>query len=321
VTQTPLALEALPSVRASSTVVAAPGIGDGYWAGGPSAIYTDGAFFLAYRLRRPVGEGRGYANIVATSTDGVQFAPLVTLASEDYGCDSLERPALVRRPDGGWRIYLSLATRGTKHWSVVALDADEVTDLGSATPHSVWPGDPRTVAVKDPVVRYADGAWQAWVCCHPLTEAGEEDRMTTRYATSADGLDWTWQEDALVPTAGSSWDRRGARLTSVVAGSGGSADLAFYDGRSSAAQNWYERTGLARAQSSGGFVPIGSSPLAESPYGERTLRYVSTVALPDGGLRAYFEAAAEAGGNDLRTQLLDPEGLRALAAAGAAGAR
>jgi hypothetical protein len=320
VTQTPLALQALPSVEASSTVVAAPGVGDGYWAGGPSAVYADGTFYLAYRLRRPVGEGRGYANVLAASADGMEFEPIVTMLSEDYGCDSLERPALVQRPDGGWRIYLSLATRGTKHWSIIALDADDVAGLASGRRRPVWAGDLRTVAVKDPVVRYADGSWQAWVCCHPLTEAGEEDRMTTRYATSPDGLDWAWQGDALVPTAGT-WDQRGARLTSVVTAPDGSVDLAFYDGRASGAQNWYERTGLARAVSPGTFVPVGHSPLAESPYGEHTLRYLSAVALPDGGLRTYFEAAAETGGNDLRTQLLDADALRSLAAGSAADAR
>ena len=30
-----------------------------------------------------------------------------------------------------------------------------------------------------------------WVCCHPLTQPGHEDRMSTAYATSRDGLVWT----------------------------------------------------------------------------------------------------------------------------------
>ncbi len=138
-TQAPPALLALPSVGASTRVVRAPGPGDGYWAGGPSAVHADGAFYLAYRLRRPVGEGRGYANVVARSDDGVPFEPVAWLRSEDFGCDSLERPALVRRPDGGWRLYLSLATRGTKHWTVVAVDADEPSGLASR-PGRGWSG-------------------------------------------------------------------------------------------------------------------------------------------------------------------------------------
>jgi hypothetical protein len=323
VTTTPFARPALPSVlavEASLVVVPAPGEGDGYWAGGPSAILDDGTYYLAYRLRRPVGEGRGYANVLARSDDGVHFEPVVSLTSEDYGCDSLERPALVRRPDGGWRVYLSLATRGTKHWSVIALDADDLAGLGdptTSTRHSVWSGDLATVAVKDPVVMYDAGSrqWHAWVCCHPLTEPDQTDRMTTRHAVSADGLDWQWTGDALVPQPGR-WDSRGTRLTAVVAGPDGlgtAGDLAFYDGRASAAENWYERTGLAVRNGSGTFSLVGSEPYAQSPYGEHTLRYASAVALPDGGLRVYFEAAAETDGNDLRTQLLDLDPLRALA--------
>jgi hypothetical protein len=300
-------------------VVRAPGPGDGYWAGGPSAVRADDAFYLAYRLRRPVGAGRGYANVVARSADGITFEPLVTLTATDYGCDSLERPALVHRPDGGWRIYLSLATRDTKHWSVIALDADEPAGLATARPRPIWLGDPRTVAVKDPVVVHDGSGWQAWVCCHPLEDPDATDRMTTRHATSRDGLAWTWQGDAMRPTPGR-WDSRGTRLTAIIGGPRGEADLAFYDGRASAAENWYERTGLARRDSSGNFIPVGAAPLTQSPYGEHTLRYVSTVALPDGGLRVYFEAAAAAGGNDLRTQLIDVEQLTALTAAEAPGA-
>src|SRR5471032_1440500 len=66
VSQTPLGLAGFPAVK-TSVVVRAPRPGDGYWAGRPSAVHADGAFYLAYRLRRPVGAGRGYANVVARS--------------------------------------------------------------------------------------------------------------------------------------------------------------------------------------------------------------------------------------------------------------
>ena len=47
------------------------------------------------------------------------------LDRESFDCESLERPALVALPGGGWRLYVSCATPGTKHWRVDALDAVE----------------------------------------------------------------------------------------------------------------------------------------------------------------------------------------------------
>jgi len=90
-----------------------PGTGPGYWSGAPCAVAGDGEIFLAYRLRRPIGQGRGYAVAVARSADGERFETLLTIAKEDMATESLERPALVRTPEGRWRLYLSCATTGT----------------------------------------------------------------------------------------------------------------------------------------------------------------------------------------------------------------
>ena len=45
---------------------------------------------------------------------------LALVTKEELDAESLERPALVRLPDGRWRLYLSCATTGTKHWQVEA---------------------------------------------------------------------------------------------------------------------------------------------------------------------------------------------------------
>ena len=105
-------------------MVPAPGEGPGYWAGGPSAVLVDdGTLLVAYRLRSPAD--RGYANVVATSTDGVGLETLVVLDRHAFGSDSLERPALVPVPGGGWHLYVSCATPGTKHWRVDLLEAED----------------------------------------------------------------------------------------------------------------------------------------------------------------------------------------------------
>ncbi len=49
---------------------------------GPSVVADDsGAFYLAYRLRRPVDQGRGYANVVARSTDGITFETVAAVSA------------------------------------------------------------------------------------------------------------------------------------------------------------------------------------------------------------------------------------------------
>jgi hypothetical protein len=290
-------------VATSELVIAAPGVGDGFWAGAPSAIQADEAIYLAYRLRRPVNEGRGYANVVARSIDGVRFETLCTLYRDDLGCASLQRPALVHRSDGRWRLYVSLSTPGSKHWRVDAFDADDPGDLANGRRVTAWPGDGLT-AVKDPVVLLdADGRWHAWVCCHPLAEPGEEDRMATRYASSEDGLSWTWGDVVLAPPA-AGWDRRGRRVAAIIPRPDGSV-IGFYDGRADASENWYERTGTLRGPSVDATLTASSDAFAaQSPYGRHTLRYASVIDLGDGVGRAYFEAASADGSNEIRTQLI-----------------
>jgi hypothetical protein len=290
-------LELIGRPGAGEVAVPPPGEGAGYWAGGPSTLYTDDEFWLAYRLRRPVDaavDARGYANVVARSADGVHFEVVATVSAEQFGSASLERPALVRTEDGGWRLYVSCSTRNSKHWWVESLDAADAADLADGKRTVVLPGDEHT-AWKDVVVDHDErnGAWHLWACRHPLDGGDDQaDRMTTWYASSPDGLDWTMQGQALGPTAGS-WDARGTRITSVLELDG--AHTAFYDGRASAAENWYERTGYALGSAPGLFTPAGGP----TPAGH-TARYLS-VAQPPGGYRFYWEAARADGANELRT--------------------
>jgi hypothetical protein len=72
--------------------------------------------YLAYRVRRPADPGRGVDVVVARSDDQFHFEPVAAISKELVGAESLERPALVRTLDGRWRLYLSCATPGTKHW-------------------------------------------------------------------------------------------------------------------------------------------------------------------------------------------------------------
>jgi hypothetical protein len=292
----------LPRFDGSITAVESPGAGPGYWAGAPSAVLVGETFYLAYRLRRPVGQGRGYAVVVACSRNGVEFEPLAVLEKEAFGTESLERPALVALPGGGWRLYVSCNTPGSLHWWVDALDADEPGEFQARRRRTVLPGDAAT-GVKDPVVAWQGGQWHMWACCHPLPEPSEADRMVSRYATSADGLEWTWRATALAGRAGA-WDERGARITSVLQGPNGS--VAYYDGRATAAENFEERTGLAMGDGSGVFRAAGDAPAVTSPEGGGGVRYLSVVPLPDGGHRLYYEASRADGAHHLCTERIPP---------------
>ena len=272
----------------------------GSWAGGPSAQLVDGTWWLAYRLRRPVGEGRGFANVVARSEDGLRFEPVVEVGKDAFGAESLERPALVHTPEGRWRLYVSCATPGTKHWRVDLLEADTVEGLAGAIARTVLPGSD-AVAVKDPVLRHDGGQWHLWASVHPLDDPDATDRMTTGHATSPDGVEWTWRGTALAGTPGS-WDARGVRFATVVLD--GDRAWALYDGRATAAENWEERTGLAVQNGDGSFHPAADGPLLQSPHAPSGLRYADVVALPGGGARWFYEATRADGAHELRTVLL-----------------
>ena len=278
-------------------VVSAPAAGPGNWAGAASAAFADGFVYLAYRVRRPLTEGRGVSVVVARSADGEVFEQVSEVFRDDFGAESFERPVVVRRPDGGWRLYLSCATPGSKHWWIEAVDADRPEDFATGTRTTVLPGSSKE-AVKDPVILVDESGWRMWVCCHPLDERGHEDRMTTKYATSDDGLTWEMHGEVLAPTAGT-WDARGTRVTAVL---GEQPLTVLYDGRATAEQNWHEVTGLAR-QEDGRLVAVGGSPIAASPYSDGALRYATAVVLPDGSLRTYFEVARPDGAHDLCTSL------------------
>ena len=84
----------------ATVAVAAPGAGSGNWAGAPSVVLHDGVYHLAYRVRAPLGHGRGLATVIARSVDGVRFEPVAEVTKDRFGAESLERPALVRTPDG-----------------------------------------------------------------------------------------------------------------------------------------------------------------------------------------------------------------------------
>jgi hypothetical protein len=272
----------VPGSGCPTVAVPAPGAGSGNWAGAPSAaLDADGTFVVAYRVR--TSTQRGAAVVVAQSADGERLSTVATLAKDRFGAESLERPAIVRTA-GGWRLYVCCATPGSKHWWIDVLEAAEPSELAGADARTAFPGD-RHTGVKDPVIRHQGGVWHAWICCHPLDVPGEEDRMTTAHATSADGLRWRWQGTVLEPGPPGAWDARGARVTAVLPGG-----ALAYDGRATKEENFSERTGRSDRR---------DEPLAG-------FRYLDVLELPDGRLHLAYEAPLPDGSHELRVDYADP---------------
>jgi hypothetical protein len=259
-------------------------------------LVRDGVHYVAYRTRRPVDDGRGGDVIVALVSSGGGTTELCSIDKTSMDAESLERPALVVDSRGRWRLYLSCATSGTRHWRVEVLEAESPDAFTSTGRRVVMAGDART-AMKDPVISHDERGWRAWICCHPLDDPNATDRMWTEYATSDDGIDWIRQGPALQPTPGR-WDQRGTRVTSIL--ERGDSVVAFYDGRADAAENWEERTGVAVGQP-GLLGVVGEAPFAQAAGRYPALRYATVV--NDGDRSAvYYEVGCEDGSHELRRE-------------------
>ena len=238
-------------------------------------------------------EGRGYANVVARSADGVTFETVATVTSEQFGAASLERPALVaaRRRLAALRLVLhprlqALVGRG---------DRGRRPRPGSprARAPSSCPAT-RGTAWKDVVVR-RDRARLADVGLPPPAR-----RRRRRGRPDDQRLPGQRRRPGLEREGHRARARRPAPGTPAARGSPASCAAAPNGSRSTTAGPARPRTGTSAPGTRWARRRTRSGP----PAGRRRPAApcaTSASSRPLTGTRLYWEASRSDGANDLRT--------------------
>ncbi len=305
--------------RQGTVVRQPPGDGPGYWCGAPGVTFVDatGEFFLVYRLRRPRGvqPDRGAEVRIARSYDGVEFDDIWSATKDQFGTTSIERCALVCRPDQSWRLYVSFVDPDDGRWMIGLIDATGPEHFDPAACRPVLragdvPGE-SVEGVKDPFVFCVAGLYHMIVSyarsdrpASPEQLHGTHDafntgliRSATALATSADGITWHWEGEILGPqTAG--WDAYAARIGTLWYQA--PVWMALYDGSASVEENYEERCGVAYSLDLRTFhraTPAG--PLFPQFPAGKAIRYFDAVETPQ-ATYFYYEMAREDGSHDLR---------------------
>jgi hypothetical protein len=314
----------LPDPARSRLVVEPPGDGPGFWAGGPSAVIDpdDGLFYLSYRLRRPLGSGRGGVTRVARSEDGFTFTTIWEAGKDDFGTTSIERSCLVKVGIGHWRLYVSYVDPADGRWRIDLLEASSPDRFDPKQRRKVLRADDIDAeGVKDPYVVRVGSAWLMFAPYGPratIRPGSNEDELhrtvegnvfatgrilhPTGLAISADGVSFQWLGDAIAPGGAGTWDRSVARVSTIVHIP--PVFTVFYDGRTGEGDFYEDRTGYAVSLDLRSFTKVTvDEPAVASPHASGSFRYMDAVHLPaERRLFYYFEMARPDGAHEMRVE-------------------
>ena len=320
----------LPLFDPNAGVVVAepPGEGEGFWAGGPSAIFDaeKDRFLLSYRLRTQLRDhgraGRGGETVVAESTDGssgTAFKKIWSAPKEAFDALSIEKSCLMKDLEGRYRLYVSYSSVHDYRWRIDVMEADSPEGFDPQRRVNVLsPENTGTEGVKDPVIFIVGGMWHLYANMAPRPVTGDYarfDRMhkegnafvsgelacPTGLATSADGIQFNWQGQVI--PCGQGWDRYMARISALVYTP--PVFTAIYDGRPNSGANYADRPGLAITTDLRTFHKLDHGHgLLSSPHGRGTLRYIDAVVLGK-RLHYFYEMARPDGAHELRTAVVE----------------
>lgn len=304
------------------TVREPPGNEKGYWAGAPDVFIdpSDGGTYLTYRLRRPRGvePDRGGESRIARCVRGQElYEDIWGVTKDAYASASIERCALWRRADGRWFYFPSYVNPEDGRWCVDVISADDIHALNTRARKPLFrASDLNLEGIKDPWIFEEHGRFYMFLSVAlptPKTDASSHSTLdifntgeclsATGLAESADLESWEWQGVIFAPDK-DGWDRYCRRINSVIP-SGGQY-YAFYDGSQSHAENYEERTGLARSVDLRRWESLSlNEPLLVSPHASGSLRYIDNR--KDGEvLKLFYEWARADGAHELR--MLETDG-------------
>lgn len=303
------------------TVLEPPGTGAGNWAGAPSAIHDNGKFYLSYRLRRPLAEGRGWTTRIDESVDGIHFTNIWAAYKEDFGSTSIERSALAKTLDGRFRLYVSYVDAGRNRWVIDMLEADSPAGFDPRTRRTVLdPDDIDSEGVKDPFVAIIGRMYYMFASHGPrgtLAPGASEDALhgtgnifttglvahPTGLAVSEDGIHFRWLGDIIHPGDEGSWDSNVARMSCLLYQP--PVWNVFYDGRTGKGDVYEDRTGLAVTTDLRHFDKVSvSGPVLQSPWGSGALRYMDVLPVGD-HIYYYYECCRPDGSHETRVNVVE----------------
>jgi len=292
------------------------GEGTGWWAGAPSCVYdpADDNFYLYYRMRKPRELGRGVDCRIAASTDGLAFEDVWRATKEQLNTQSMEKSAIVRGPEGQWRLYLSFVDTDGR-WCIELCEADAVDGFDVSHRTRILDADAcHAEGVKDPCVYNVGGMWLMIASYAPTPDAVTNEMRDVMHATgdvyntgttksltglalSEDGVDWQWAGPILVPPQ-EGWDQYCTRIGSILYMP--PVFIGFYDGSASVEDNYEEKAGMCISTDMRSWQRITTGgPFVLSPHAQRTIRYIEVVQLED-ALLYYYEYTRPDGSHELR---------------------
>jgi hypothetical protein len=205
-----------------------------------------------------------------------------------------------------WRLYIGYVSSEDRAWRIGLIESRGIDAFDPREMRTVLhPRDVEQSAVKDPWLVRDHDRWLMFVSCgsavpDPRYHSGGDAlstgavRSETGLATSADGLEWSW-EGIVLSAGGTGWDRFTSRLT--CAAQVGDGWIGCYDGSASLAENYEERCGVARSADLRHWERLSlDGPSIGTRTGPGGVRYVACASTGE----IFFEYTREDGSHELR---------------------